>query len=985
MLAEQLNQLGFINSTVSFITDSDEKGYNMWLASKEDAFLNKIYIPRIQDKTYSLYKEAIEKGKDFYTFILTKEEKDIYFKNFFENTFLKKHPHEQKQWVYNTPGLALTIVILDKITLSVGNFNAEPFSNEQNAIIKRFAFAFQQSYTRFLDLQKAEAQAREAQIEAALERVRSKTMAMHSSQDIAETVDILFQELTKLHVETLRCGISIIHDTKEMEVWTANPDANGKASLTIGTLPMSIYPSLEGLFDAWKNKEPNFVYDLSGQDLVDYFTAINNAPDYPIRYDLEKLPPRQVINCFLFAEGGLFVFTTQPLSPEANNIFKRFATLFGQTYRRYLDLQKAERLAREARIEAAMEKVRARALAMQKADELIEVAQVLRNEMGLLGVEELETSSIYIHNEETGKTECWYAIKDEKKLVADHMMMNLDDTWVGREMLAFYRSDKKQISIPMRGENRKEWINYCSEKSNLLDGFYGETIPDRIYHLYKFSNGYMGAASPGDISSESWDLLQRATAVFSLAYTRFNDLQQAEAAAKEAIKQAALDRIRADIASMRTLGDLNRIIPLIWNELTILGLPFIRCGVFLMDDSQKLIHTFLSTPEGKAIAAFHIPYDTPGKIRLIPENWKNKTRYIDHWNDSDFIEFANTLVKQHVIESSDQYLSSIPHGGFYLHFVPFLQGMMYVGNTLQLSEDDLTLIQSVSDAFSTAYARYEDFNKLEAAKKQVDSTLNDLQTTQKQLIQSEKMASLGELTAGIAHEIQNPLNFVNNFSDVSTELLQEMKQELATGNLQQATELADDVIQNLEKILLHGKRADGIVKSMLQHSRASSGKKEPTDINALCDEYLRLSFHGLRAKDKTFNAKFETDLDPTIGKINIVGQDIGRVILNLINNAFYAVSEKKKKSDASYEPTVTVTTKNLGNNIEVRVKDNGAGMPQKILDKIFQPFFTTKPTGQGTGLGLSLSYDIITKGHGGELKVETKEGEGTEFIIQLPV
>jgi signal transduction histidine kinase len=172
---------------------------------------------------------------------------------------------------------------------------------------------------------------------------------------------------------------------------------------------------------------------------------------------------------------------------------------------------------------------------------------------------------------------------------------------------------------------------------------------------------------------------------------------------------------------------------------------------------------------------------------------------------------------------------------------------------------------------------------------------------------------------------------------------------------------------------------------MLQHSRASSGKKEPTDINALCDEYLRLSFHGLRAKDKTFNAKFETDLDPTIGKINIVGQDIGRVILNLINNAFYAVSEKKKKSDASYEPTVTVTTKNLGNNIEVRVKDNGAGMPQKILDKIFQPFFTTKPTGQGTGLGLSLSYDIITKGHGGELKVETKEGEGTEFIIQLPV
>ncbi|HYM93534.1 MAG TPA: ATP-binding protein, partial [Chitinophagaceae bacterium] len=465
---------------------------------------------------------------------------------------------------------------------------------------------------------------------------------------------------------------------------------------------------------------------------------------------------------------------------------------------------------------------------------------------------------------------------------------------------------------------------------------------------------------------------------------RYFELQKSEANAKEAVKQAALDRIRADIASMRTIGDLNRIIPLIWNELTILGLPFIRCGVFIMDNEQQLIHTFLSTPEGKAIAAFHIPYDTPGKIRLIPENWKKKTGYIDHWNDSDFIDFANTLVHQHVIESSEQYLASIPHGGIHLHFVPFLQGMLYVGNINPLSKDEISLIESVADAFSTAYARYEDFNKLEAAKQQVDKTLVDLRQAQQQLVQSEKMASLGEMTAGIAHEIQNPLNFVNNFSDVSTELLEEMKTELEKGNTEDAKAIADDVIQNLEKILLHGKRADGIVKSMLQHSRVSSGKKEPTDINALADEYLRLSFHGLRAKDKSFNAKFETDLDQSIGKINVVAQDIGRVILNLINNAFYAVSEKKKQWADGYEPTVIVSTKNLGDKIEVKVKDNGGGVPQKVLDKIFQPFFTTKPTGQGTGLGLSLSYDIITKGHGGEIKVNTKENEGTEFTIILP-
>ncbi len=278
--------------------------------------------------------------------------------------------------------------------------------------------------------------------------------------------------------------------------------------------------------------------------------------------------------------------------------------------------------------------------------------------------------------------------------------------------------------------------------------------------------------------------------------------------------------------------------------------------------------------------------------------------------------------------------------------------------------------------------------ELKDEKEIVESTLTELRSTQAQLIQSEKMASLGELTAGIAHEIQNPLNFVNNFSEVSNELLDEMKTELSKGNIKDAAEIADDVKMNLEKILHHGKRADGIVKGMLQHSRSSSGVKEPTDINVLADEYFRLAYHGLRAKDKSFNAILKTDYDETIGNINIIPQDIGRVILNLITNAFYVVDEKKTlrqaQGDKSYEPTVTVSTKQLNGKVEVKVKDNGNGIPKQVLDKIFQPFFTTKPTGQGTGLGLSLSYDIV-KAHGGELKVETKEGEGSQFIINLPV
>jgi len=252
------------------------------------------------------------------------------------------------------------------------------------------------------------------------------------------------------------------------------------------------------------------------------------------------------------------------------------------------------------------------------------------------------------------------------------------------------------------------------------------------------------------------------------------------------------------------------------------------------------------------------------------------------------------------------------------------------------------------------------------------------------LIQSEKMASLGELTAGIAHEIQNPLNFVNNFSEVSHELLIEMKEELNNGDLEEVREITNDIEQNLEKINHHGKRASDIVKGMLQHSRSSDGKKEPTDINALADEYLRLAYHGLRAKDKSFNATLETDFDQSIGLLNISPQDMGRVVLNLITNAFYAVDEKKKSGAENYEPTVTVMTKKEGDHLEIKVVDNGDGIPKKVLDKIFQPFFTTKPTGQGTGLGLSLSYDIV-KSHGGELKVETSVGKGTSFIIQLPI
>lgn len=270
------------------------------------------------------------------------------------------------------------------------------------------------------------------------------------------------------------------------------------------------------------------------------------------------------------------------------------------------------------------------------------------------------------------------------------------------------------------------------------------------------------------------------------------------------------------------------------------------------------------------------------------------------------------------------------------------------------------------------------------AKEQIEDTLRELKEAQSHLIQSEKMASLGELTAGIAHEIQNPLNFVNNFSEVNTELLEELREEIAKGNMEEVLALTKDISDNEEKISLHGKRADQIVKGMLQHSRSSNGQKDPTDINSLADEYLRLSYHGLRAKDKSFNATLETDFDENLPKINIVQQDIGRVILNLITNAFHAVGDKKKSLNGSdFNPTVKVSTKNFEDYVEIIISDNGNGIPESVRQKIFQPFFTTKPTGQGTGLGLSLSYDIM-RSHGGKIQVESETDSGAHFKLIIP-
>jgi two-component system NtrC family sensor kinase len=396
--------------------------------------------------------------------------------------------------------------------------------------------------------------------------------------------------------------------------------------------------------------------------------------------------------------------------------------------------------------------------------------------------------------------------------------------------------------------------------------------------------------------------------------------------------------------------------------------------------SQEALHEDNNRLKKLLNMTFSDIYDALGNEKLA---YKHLKIYKDHIVESEDIDIANVLMKaevRSVIESnqmeidileSEQFIKEQENKNQRLWIISIAGALLFA------------LILSFL-LFRNNKNRQKANSILLQQKEKVQETLEELKVTQSQLVQSEKMASLGELTAGIAHEIQNPLNFVNNFSEVSAELLDEMIEEFDKGDADEAKLIANDVKQNLDKINHHGKRAGAIVKGMLQHSRTNSGKIELTDINALCDEYLRLSYHGLRAKNKSFNADFKADLDKKLPQIKVVPQDFGRVLLNLINNAFFAVNERSKTENKDFKPSVIVKTKFENNKVIISVSDNGSGIPDDVKEKIFQPFFTTKPTGQGTGLGLSLSYDIV-KAHGGELTVETKEREGTEFFIILPV
>ena len=981
---EQFVHLHINVQHAGFLMDYKEsEDMHIWLADPHKV-PSELTIPYFDSPHWNSFREAKEKGLDFFANQLDYEEK-----NRFYNDLLKLFPvpDDAREYYLTCPGLAISTVLLDNIGLYIENFSGIPYSDEENAILMRFGKVFEQAYIRFNDLKQAEIQAREAQVELALERVRARTMAMQKSTELGDVATVLFNELRSLGgVRLWTTGIGLCKKDEPIDEFWMCTEAGIQPPFYI---PHTEDPTHENMFEAWKNGEAYYTEQKEGAELQAHYDYLMSLPAVrPIFENMAAagfpVPAWQKWHAAYFSKGYLLIITTESYGEEY--LFKRFAQVFEQTYTRFLDLQKAEAQAREALIEVSLERVRSRSMAMHKSDELLDAGEIIFIEMQKLGIESLTAGLVIIDKE--GKNGLNYAPNPlTKKLMPLPIIIPHNETTHLQQVVENWQKGNPFFIVELDEDETIKHQTFIAERSTNFPLNAAELIaisPAKLFlHNFYFKEGYILIVGGIKLSVEQTDIMLRFAKVFQQTYTRFLDLQKAEAQALEAIKRASVDRVRAEIASMRTTTDLDRITPLIWKELTILGIPFVRCGVFIMDEEEELIHTFLSTPDGKAIAAIHLPYQSSPLADSLTF-WREKKIYLTHWNTDQYAEFADAFIGVADLEKRSQFLSTVPREGIYLHLLPFLQGMLYVGNITKLEKSNLNLIQSVADAFSTAYARYEDFNRLEAAKEQVDKALTDLKQAQSQLVQAEKMASLGELTAGIAHEIQNPLNFVNNFSEINMELSDEIVDAAKKGDLEEIIQLAADIKSNQDKISEHGKRADAIVKGMLQHSRSSSGVKEPTDINKLADEYFRLAYHGLRAKDKTFNAALHADYDTTIGNIPIMPQDIGRVLLNLYNNAFYAVAEKKQQFPTGYEPEVSVSSKRMGDKIEISVKDNGNGIPQKVLDKIFQPFFTTKPTGQGTGLGLSLSYDIV-KAHGGELRVETKEGEGSKFIMQLPI
>jgi signal transduction histidine kinase len=1056
----------------------------------------------------------------------------------------------------------------------IGMNQTRKATEEEEEIVLKFATEFGRFYQRFLDLKKAEAQAREARIETALERVRAKAMAMHNSQDLADTIGVFYNELQSFSITPRRCGVGLLdRESRVGDLFTWNTAADGESLELIGRMKMEGHPVLNKIYEGWLT-QTEYRPVLCGSEIKEYYEIVRPQIAFPDHIDDEV----QYGYFFFFSEGGVYAWTEKEMHEEEVQIYRRFTSVLSLTYKRHKDLQKAEAQAREAQIEAALEKVRAVAMSMMKSEEFPAVCESIYRQLVQIGFEEIRSVQInvlddkakkFLNNEysdgllrkifkidygshpmidgfieevrnakdellirtitgaamddwrnylyntlgqehepmlDKADTLSYYAysigegtltistfkpLGTEQLLIVQRLrnvfglsykrykdislaeaqareaqietalervraiamsMMKSDELMaicevVFKQLQSLGFADVRAAQIYIRNDAAEKFLNYDYSDvtgADVIEVSYnshpntrriydviknaGDALIDNVirkeeleawksylydtlkqppeqsldkatelhYYLYSIGTGAFGICTFKTMSPEELQILKRFRNVFSLSYSRYTDITQAEAQAREAKIEAALERVRSRTLAMQKSGELAEAAAVLFKQLIGLGSAPNRLYIGIIDDEKAIIEFWVTDEDGTKVSTMYSGDAAKNSaMKQMFDGWAEQKKHlvIDLHGD-ELVEYFRYLGDDLHVPFKNAHLQK--RRLQYLAY--FSKGFIGIASPDEQPPETLELLERFAYVFNLTFTRFndlklgeahatqaaEDLIKLQTEKKRAEDALVELRAAQKQLIQSEKMASLGELTAGIAHEIQNPLNFVNNFSEVSKELLEEMSEALSTGDIINAKEIANGVMENLAKISHHGKRADAIVKGMLQHSKSSAAVKELTDINTLTDEYVRLCYHGLRAKDKSFNATITTDFDNSIDAVNVIAQDIGRVVLNVLTNAFYAVNEKRKTRAVGYEPIVSIATKKYNGEIVIRIKDNGNGIPPDIVDKIFQPFFTTKPTGQGTGLGLSLSYDII-KAHEGGITLETAHGEGTTFVIHLPL
>jgi len=846
---EQFLHLKINIDHAGFVVDYKPKGdWHFWIADERD-IPSKITHPYFESVWANQFEEAKEKGLDFFTTNLNFEEKNKFYNELL--SYVPGLPEASKDFYLRCPGLAATTVLMENVGLYIENFSGIPYTDEENKILMRFGKVFQQTYTRFLDLQKAEAQAKEGKIQLALEKVRTVALGLNKSEEMLKVAKALYEQLLELGFSKIRNAIIDIKNGDD-DTFT-DYDYSHEMSGTITQMSYHDDPTLEGQFKKMATTtEDFFELVLEGKELEDLVNMRlkNGEAQDPRLLNIDLL----TYNLYSFGNGAIGISNFGLLSAEEKSILNRFSNVFTFAYKRYTDLASAEAQAREAQIEASLEKVRARAMSMHTPDDLSATVSLFFKELKLLNVLpwrcgvgriDEETRTTYLTTTSITKEGNIAEVSGKLKQTGHPVLDGIFDNWkMQKEYFPVLRGDEinKYYSII------KPQIAYPDYPLDAVQ--YGHNIP--------FKEGFIFAWTENRLSEDELQIFRRFSSVLSLTYRRFIDLKEAEARAQESIRQAALDRVRAEIASMRTSEDLNRITPVIWRELKNLDVPFFRCGVYIVDEKTESVHVYLTTPDGKSLGVLNLSFDSNKITNDTVEHWRKKQIHKQHWNKEEFISWTKSMIKIGQVQNAETYQgSSEPPESLYLHFVPFAQGMLYIGDVNPLTEEKLELVKTLAESFSIAYARYEDFKNLEDAKNKIELTLSELKSAQAQLIHSEKMASLGELTAGIAHEIKNPLNFVNNFSEVSRELLEEMKIELQNNKIEDVIELVENLKQNLDKINQHGKRADSIVKGMLLHSRGTSGEKTLTDINDLLDQYVNLAYHGMRAQNKEFNITIE--------------------------------------------------------------------------------------------------------------------------------